>query len=104
MTSLCNLQFQKLIQTLHNDGSHIEDVHLLFCAHFMNIFRFFRGVELRHFLRPKMLRLCLVCVICNSNFIFKLCIKIVYLFVFVCFDSLRSINNLSVIKGRVFLG
>ena len=24
--------------------------------------------------------------------------------VFVCFDSLRPINNLSVIKGRVFLG
>ena len=23
---------------------------------------------------------------------------------FVCFDSLRPINNLSVIKGRVFLG
>ena len=38
VTSLCNLQFQKFIQTLHNDGSHIEDVHLLFCAHFMNIF------------------------------------------------------------------
>ena len=49
MTSLCNLQFQKFIQTLHNDGSHIEDVHLLFCAHFMNIFSIFRGVELRDF-------------------------------------------------------
>ena len=23
------------IQTLHNDSSHIEDVHLLFCTHFM---------------------------------------------------------------------
>ena len=28
------------IQTFHNDSSHIEVVHLLFCAHFMNIFSF----------------------------------------------------------------
>ena len=37
------------IQTLHNDCSHIEDMYPLFCAHFMNIFSFFRDVELRHF-------------------------------------------------------
>ena len=30
---------------------HIEDVHLLFCAHFINIFSSFRGVEL--FFHPK---------------------------------------------------
>ena len=49
------LQFQKFIQTFHNDGSHIEDVHLLFCAYFMNIFSIFRGVELRHFYVQKCL-------------------------------------------------
>ena len=26
------------IQTLHNDCSHIEDVYLIFCAPFVNIF------------------------------------------------------------------
>ena len=39
MPSLCNLKLQQYsilyIQTLHNDCSHIEDVHLLFCAHFI---------------------------------------------------------------------
>ena len=34
---------------LHNDCSHIEDVHLLFFAHFMIFFSFLRCVELRHF-------------------------------------------------------
>ena len=37
--SLCNLKLQQYsilyIQTLHNDCSHIEDVHLLFCACFI---------------------------------------------------------------------
>ena len=51
--SLCNLQLQKFsflsIKTLQNDCSHIEDVHHLFSAHFMNIFLVLRGVELRHF-------------------------------------------------------
>ena len=51
--SLCNLYLQKFlfffIQTLPNDCSHIENVHLLFCARFINIFLFLRGVELRHF-------------------------------------------------------
>ena len=28
------------IQTLYNDFSHIEVVHLLFCAHFINVFLF----------------------------------------------------------------
>ena len=41
------------IQTLYNDFSHIEDVHLLFCAHFMNIFSFLRGVEHKTLLSEK---------------------------------------------------
>ena len=57
--SLCNLQLQKFsflsIKTLHNDCSHIEDEHLLFCAHFMNIFSFLRGVELRYLFIQKCL-------------------------------------------------
>ena len=52
--SLCNLKLQQYsilyIQTLHNDCSHIEDVHLLFCARFIFFFfTFWTGVELRHF-------------------------------------------------------
>ena len=37
------------IQTLHNNNSHIEDVHHLFYSHFMNIFHILRGVELKDF-------------------------------------------------------
>ena len=37
VSGLCNLQLNQFlflyIQTLHNDCSHIEDVHLIFCAH-----------------------------------------------------------------------
>ena len=40
--------FIPFIQTLPNDCSHIEDVHLLFCACFI-FFPFLRGVELGHF-------------------------------------------------------
>ena len=51
--SLCNLQLQQYsflyIHTLHDDCSHIEDVHLPFCAHFIFSFLFLMGVELRHF-------------------------------------------------------
>ena len=69
--SLCNLKLQQYsilyVQTLHNDCSHIEDVHLLFCAHLINIFLFLTGVELRHFFLPRCLVGCLVCVICNSQ-------------------------------------
>ena len=54
--SLCNLKLQEYsilyIQTLHNDCSHIEDVHLLFCARFII---FFTGVELRRFFLPRCL-------------------------------------------------
>ena len=51
--SLCNLylhQFSFLyIQTLSNDCSYIEDVHLLFCAPLINIFSFLWVLNLRHF-------------------------------------------------------
>ena len=66
-----------------NSCSHITDVHLLFCAHLINIFTFFTGVELRHFFHLK----CeggvwLMCNLTNSNsfhsFIFNLCIMIVH--------------------------
>ena len=38
-----------------NDCSHIEDVHLLFCARSINFFSFLRGIELRHFFHPQCL-------------------------------------------------
>ena len=60
----------------------MEEVHLLFCAHLINIFLLFMGVELRHFFSSEMQRGCQVCAVCNSNrfhsFIFKLCIMIVH--------------------------
>ena len=52
-------------------------MHLLFCAHLMDIIFIFGGVELRHFSVQNAL-MCMVCVICNScnsnsfhSFIFK---------------------------------
>ena len=86
MPSLCNLLLQQYsflyIQTSHNDCSHIEDVHLLYRAHFIIFFSFLTGVEHRHFSPSEMLSGCLVCVICNFNsihsIIFKLCIMIVH--------------------------
>ena len=57
--SLCNLKLQKsscpFIQTLHNGCPHIEDAHLLFYAHFMNVFSFWRDVKLRRFCDQKSL-------------------------------------------------
>ena len=57
--SLCNLQHHQYsflcIKTLHDDFSHIEDVHLPFCAHFIFSFLFLMGVELRHFFHQKCL-------------------------------------------------
>ena len=75
--------FILFIQTLLNDCSHIEDVHLLFCACFIIFFHVLTGVELRHFFHPQCLGArCLVCVICNSNsiysFILKLCTMIIH--------------------------
>ena len=51
--SLCNLFNFLFIQTLINDCSHIEDLHLPFCAHLINVFSFLMGVELRHFFHLK---------------------------------------------------
>ena len=80
MSSVTPKAFFLFIQTLQNNCSHIEDVHLPFCAHLINIFSFLTVVEQSFFL-SEMLRGCLVCVICNSNsihsFIFKLCLMIV---------------------------
>ena len=44
---ICNSQQFSFLyfQTLHNDCSHIEDVHLPFCAHLIDIFSFLSGVE-----------------------------------------------------------
>ena len=83
MFGLCNLYLQQFlffyIQTLHNNCSHIKDVHLLF-VHISWFFLHFFGLELRYFL-SKMLRGCLISVFCNSNsfhsLIFKLFIMIV---------------------------
>ena len=41
------------IQTLHNGCSHIEDTHVLFCAHLINVFSFLTGVGLRHLFHQK---------------------------------------------------
>ena len=69
VSGLCNLSLQKCsflyIQTLHNDCSHIEDVHLLFCIHL--IFFFFRIVELRHYYVCTTFGALTLCKICNSN-------------------------------------
>ena len=85
VSGLCNLlllQFSFLyIQTLLNDCLYIKDVHLLFCAHLINIFLFLWVLNLDIF-PSEMHRGCLVCVICNSNsfhfFLFNLCIMIVH--------------------------
>ena len=80
--SLADSPILVYIQTLHNDCLHIEDVHLLFCTHFM-IFYVQRFSESRSSSgSTPSVRLtatilgCLVCVICNSKNIFKLCIMI----------------------------
>ena len=61
--------------------SYIENMHLLFCIHFMIFFFIIWGLELRHFF-CKMCRGCLVCIICNSKslhfLLFKLCIMIIH--------------------------
>ena len=48
---ICNSQQFSFLyfQTLHKDCSHIENVRLLFCAHFMNMFPYLRGVEQGHY-------------------------------------------------------
>ena len=84
VVGLCNLKLRIFsflyVQFLHNNCSHIEDVHLLFCAHLIDIFLFLRGVKLRHFSIQNAWGL--VCVICNSysyhSFILKLVMMIVH--------------------------
>ena len=86
VSGLCRPLFRQFslfcIQTSHNDCSYIEHVHLLFCAHLLNIFLFLAGVELRHFFSAEMRRGSLVRVICNSDsfhsVVFKLCIIIIH--------------------------
>ena len=54
---ICNTKsFHSLIFKLciyNNDYSYIEHVHLVFCAHLINIFLLFRSVKLRYFIHPK---------------------------------------------------
>ena len=71
--SLADSPILVYVQTLHNDCLHIEDVHLLFCTHFMNFYvqrfsesRSSSGSTPSVPLTPTILG-CLVCVICNSN-------------------------------------
>ena len=64
---ICNPKFSfHYIQTMYNNCSHIEDVHLLFHAHFMNIFLFWGVLNLDIIAStPPLGRLgCLPCVIC----------------------------------------
>ena len=74
------------IQSLLNDCLHIEDLHLLFCAHFMNIFSFCRVLNLDIVVVsplcpsvPSVFNIfgCQIYVICNNKsfhaFIFKMC-------------------------------
>ena len=73
--------FHSFILTLNNNCSHIENVHLLFCTYLMILYSSLGLLNLDSFFR-KMLRGCLVCVICNAkkfhSLIFKLCIIIVH--------------------------
>ena len=71
--SLADSPILVYVQTLHNDCLHIEDVHLLFCTHFM-IFYVQRFSESRSSSGSTLsvhltatISGCLVCVICNSN-------------------------------------
>ena len=57
--------FCSFFQTLYNDWSHIEDVHLFVLI--LLFFSCFRGDELYNIYLSKMLRGGLVCVICNSQ-------------------------------------
>ena len=51
---ICNSKslYSFSFETLPYDCSHIENVHLLFCARFI-FFSFLRGVDLRHYYHPK---------------------------------------------------
>ena len=87
LVCVCNLQHQHFLflyhQSLHNDCSYIEDVHPIICVHFMNFVFIFGVLNLDVFF-CKMLRGCLVFVICNfkssHSLIFKLCKMIIRTF------------------------
>ena len=71
--SLADSPILVYVQTLHNDCLHTEDVHLLFCTHFMILYvqrfsesRSSSGSTPSVRLTATILR-CLVCVICNLN-------------------------------------
>ena len=85
VSGLYNLKLQQFsflyIQSLHNDCSHIEDVHLLFCAHLIIFCYISWSVNLDIIMSTPPFG-CIHCVICSSNrfhsFIFKLSIMIVH--------------------------
>ena len=86
---ICNSQQFSIsyIQTLYNECSHNEDVHLLFCAHLIIFYYIFGSAEHRLYYVYTtfgMLTLCNLCVICYSSsfhsFIFKLYIMGVHTF------------------------
>ena len=68
--SLADSPILVYVQTLHNDCLHIEDVHLLFCTHFMILYvQRFSESRSSSGSTPSVRRIlgCLVCVICNLN-------------------------------------
>ena len=79
---MCNLLLQQFsflyFQSLNNDCSHIEDVQLLFCAHFI-LYYIFEGNELRHYYVYTTFGVLILCNLkrqqfSNVSFLFKLCI------------------------------
>ena len=86
-------------------------MHLIFCAHLLNIFEFLQVLNLDIFFPSEMCSGCLVCVICNSNsfhsFMFKLhndCsyIEDVHLFCihFMIFFSFLGVLNLDMFSVK----
>ena len=55
---------------MHNDCSYIEHLHLLFCAHLLNIFLFY--IAVRHFISPKCLGVSGLCNLKLQQFSFLL--------------------------------
>ena len=76
----------------------------LFCAHLINMFLFLRGVELRHFFRPKWLG-CLGFIICYSNSYERLHIEVIHILLCVqYFMIFLGVLNLDIIKSAPPLG
>ena len=76
---ICNSNsfYSFIFKTFHNEFSHIEDMHLLFCAHLI-IFYYILGLLNLNIIMSAPPLVCLHCVICNSNnyhfYLFKPCI------------------------------